>query len=133
MLAVELGVNQHHLSLTNDTLYLLPAPRLPLATLFDSEAGQRHIFCPFDMGHARPSESLRSQRGFLVHREGFAAIFEISFGNSSWAFDGGDQEVPSLVEWCPNLEESSVQLMQSGFGIHMILSLRMCCCLPTPG
>ena len=92
MLAVELGVNQHHLSLTKDSLHLLPAPRLPLTTLFESEAGKRHIFRSFDMGYARPPIL---SADFSYTGEGFAAFFEIRFENFSWAFDGGDQEVPS--------------------------------------
>ena len=89
MLAVELGVN---LSLTKDTLHLLPAPRLPLTTLFESEAGQRPIFGSFDMGYARPPIL---SADFSYTGEGFAAFFEIRFDTSSWAFDGGDRAVPS--------------------------------------
>ena len=133
MLAVELGVNQHHLSLTNDTLHLLPAPRPPFTTLFEIEAGQRHIFRSFDVGSARPPIL---SAYFSYTGEGFAAIFEVRgdclrqlelgirrgrLGSSLWR--------NAVRTW----RNSCVQLTQSGIGIHMIRSLHTCCGLPTPG
>ena len=76
---VEHGVGQHHLSLSNDALHLLPTPSPPRTALFESDAGQRHIFYPFNMGHARPSELFRSQRGFLVHRRRVHCILQCAW------------------------------------------------------
>ena len=47
---------------------------LPFITLFESEAGQRHISRSFDMGYARPPVL---SADFSHTGEGFAAIFEV--------------------------------------------------------
>ena len=134
---VELGVNQHHhqhhLSFANDTLHPLPAPRPPLTTLFESEALQRHIFRSIDMGYARPPVF---SADFSYTGKGFAAVFEVH-GDYLRQLELGIRRGRSGSSlWRSGVRtwrDSSVQLTQSGIGIHMIRSLHTFCGLRIPG